>query len=148
MKIYIGQIYPEQGVNYPFSAYFQRWLAQEITKRVQPSEQFLSVYGDNYDLIFRLSAKSRIEVPEIKGPTNFKRSKNVEYTVFLPCGHESQNRTDCYHAMSLLMDCIVDVLKRYCIDTTKIVNDHILLLVEMDVDPAMILPQVNHSFQN
>src|SRR5947207_12558625 len=92
MKIFVGQIYIEPGASYPFSHQFQTWLGEELTNRVQPSQQFLRAYPDGFDLIFRVSAKSKINKPEIKGPTVFKRGKDVEFTVFLP--HDGREPSD------------------------------------------------------
>ena len=84
MSIYVSQIYPEAGVSYPFNHRFQKYLSDLVSAKVGTSKKFADLYGPEYDLIFRMSAKEGLAKPEIKGPTVFKRDKDVEYTVFLP----------------------------------------------------------------
>src|SRR5262249_28304632 len=84
MKVAFSQVYIEPGANFPFSVHFQRLLTTEVTALVQPSANFLETYGEVSELIFRVSAKHRLEDNEIKGPTVFKKEKDVEFTVFLP----------------------------------------------------------------
>jgi len=84
MKIAFSQVYIEVGANFPFSVHFQRLMTREITALVQPSPKFVEAFGDVSELIFRISAKHELEDNEIRGPTVFKKTKHVEFTVFLP----------------------------------------------------------------
>src|SRR5438128_660345 len=84
MKVHFGQIYIEPGVEFPFSHLFQRYLAKEVTALVVPSGKFIEKYGSDFELMFRISAKNGIQDNEIRGPTVFRKAKDVEYTVFLP----------------------------------------------------------------
>jgi hypothetical protein len=120
MRVHFGQIYIEPGITFPFSHHFQRRLAEEITALVKPSETFTKKFGADWELMFRISAKTQIDENEIRGPTIYKRDKNVEYTVFLPfdvIAHE-----DHVPQMALLF-----LLKGCC---------HVFR--ELGVDPAMI----------
>ena len=83
MKIYVAQIYIEVGSVYPFTHYFQRLISDELTKRISASSAFIQKYGEDFNLIFRMSAKSSLKEPEVQGPTVFKTDKDVEYTIFL-----------------------------------------------------------------
>jgi len=84
MKIFVGQIYIKVGVSFPFSLRFQRWLGDALSDRVEVSDQFSQKFGADFGLGLRISGKEDIDRPEIKGPTVFKRDKDVEYTIFLP----------------------------------------------------------------
>lgn len=104
MKIFVGQIYVQAGVIFPFSFLFQRWLGDALSKRVEASEQFIQSFGTEFELGLRISAKKEIDQPEIKGPTLFKQDKTVEFTIFLP-----YQETD-YHELataSLLLEQIL-----------------------------------------
>jgi hypothetical protein len=63
---------------------FQKYLSEEVTNRIVPSSTFLEKYGEDWDLIFRISAKQKIDNLQIRGPTKFKNDRDVEYTIFLP----------------------------------------------------------------
>ena len=84
MKVYFGQFYIQPDVTFPFSHRLQRRLAEEITGLVTPSAIFTREYGSDWELMFRISAKTQIDDNDIRGPTVYKRDRDVEYTIFLP----------------------------------------------------------------
>jgi hypothetical protein len=84
MIIRCSQIYIEPGVNFPFSHIAIKYIDEGISDLVVPSAKFIHKYGDDYRLIFNISAKHSLEENEIRGPTVFKRTKDVEYSIFLP----------------------------------------------------------------
>ncbi len=84
MKVFFRQTYIETGATFPFSVHFQRRMTEVVTSLVVPSAKFLSKYGDDYDLIFNVSAKRGLQENEIRGPGIYRRTKDVEYSVFLP----------------------------------------------------------------
>src|SRR5438132_14279232 len=84
MKVWFGQIYIGPGVSFPFSHHFQRRLSHEVTALVEPSEKFIKKFGREFELMFRISAKQKLKRNEIRGPTVFNKTRDVEYTIFLP----------------------------------------------------------------
>ena len=84
MNISVGQIYIEPGVNFPFSHLMQVWLGQQLSALASPTADFVNAYGIDFSLVIRISARKSLKANEIKGPTVFKRTKDVEYTIFLP----------------------------------------------------------------
>ena len=84
MKVSVGQIYIQAGVDFPFSFDMQSWISKELSALASPGPAFLKSYGKGFELIIRLSAKTELGENEIKGPTVFKKDKDVEYTLFLP----------------------------------------------------------------
>ncbi len=138
MKIFVGQIYVQPGVTFPFSHYFQKWLGQEMSKLVKPSDSFLKTYSDEYDLIIRLSAKSEIPRPEVVGPTVFKRDKDVEYTIFLPhSGKQFHLKADLGESLKLLMDSVATVLRVLRLDASQFEEKSPALIDQILSDPAM-----------
>jgi hypothetical protein len=84
MKVFIGQIYVEPGVSFPFSHQMQRWMHERLSVLVSPTDEFTARYGSGFELMVRISAKSGRREVEIVGPTVFKKENEVEYTLFLP----------------------------------------------------------------
>jgi len=84
MKVWFGQVYIEPGVNFPFSHHFQRRLSQEVTALTKPSREFIKKHGEDFELMFNVSAKQALQDNEIRGPAVFRKTKDLEYTVFLP----------------------------------------------------------------
>src|SRR5262252_8362153 len=84
MKVHFGQIYVEPGITFPFSLHFQRRLSDEVSALLAPSAKFIQQYGENWELMFRISAKRTIHDCEIRGPSVFKKDKDLEFTIFLP----------------------------------------------------------------
>lgn len=127
MKIFVGQIYIKAGVVFPFSLRFQRWLGDALSERVEASEKFRNAFGTDFGLGFRISAKEGIDQPEIKGPTVFKRDKNVEFTIFLP--HQPND----YHnltAASLLLE--------------QVLQSAVLILQQLGLNTATVLGDMHH----
>ncbi|MHA3770734.1 hypothetical protein ACXR0O_04250 [Verrucomicrobiota bacterium sgz303538] len=139
MKIYAGQLYITPGVSFPFSLQFQRWLGDELLKRVEPSEGFRKLYAENFDLGFVISAKSDIDQPEIKGPTVFKREKDVEYTIFLP--YENRNYYDVSALLDvfrLLLQSIIRIMEGLRIDAAKVRESAPFLYTEFLAKPELM----------
>jgi len=84
MKVSVGQIYVQAGVNFPFSHMMQRWLGEELTLLIDSYSEFAEKFGPDFNMMIRISADSKISDNVIKGPTIFKKNRSVEYTVFLP----------------------------------------------------------------
>ena len=137
MNIYISQIYIQPGVSYPFSYRFQKFMSEAVTERVSPSEKFVTRYGEDFDLIFRMSAKSEIAETEIKGPTVFKRDKDVEYSIFIPFrGNESDPKT-LHDVVITLLNGIVSVLNGLGFDTTTLLDESEALANHIIEDESM-----------
>ena len=127
MKIFVGQIYIEVGVTFPFSLRFQRWLGDALSERVETSGQFCARFGANFGLGLRISAKADIEQTEIRGPTVFKRDKDVEYTVFLPY------KPNDYHDPGLASLVLLQILQ----STVRV-------LQELDLNPQKVVGDMNY----
>jgi hypothetical protein len=137
MKIHFSQIYIRPGVTFPFSHLLQLYLSNEITDRVEPSSKFLAKYGDDYDVIFRISAKKELVNNELKGPTVFEKDRHVEYTVFLPFDviHRAPdiNRS----AIEFLLNGVVSVFASLEIIADKLLKDRVQLIERVLSDPGM-----------
>ncbi len=144
MKVYFGQIYIEPGVTLPLTRFFQHRLSEEITALVSPSSKFLRDYGSDFKLIIRISAKKTIEDNEARGPTVFKRTKDVEYTIFLP--FEVINRIPDVMTVALryLFKGICAVFESLEIDPTKVIEKQESLIEAICSDPTMFHPVQRH----
>lgn len=139
MNIYVSQIYIEVGVNYPFSHLFQIHLGKELTKRITPSDAFVNLYGEDFDLIFRMSAKADLKQPEIKEPTVFKKDKDVEISIFLTFDKPESKGPDLYRrVLSQFIDQVVIVLMRLEIDAVQLIHDSDKIVEIIVTDPKMI----------
>lgn len=124
MRIYFGQIYIEPGVWYPFTQEFQEYLSGLATQDTTGTERFCGKYGDDFDIVFNISAKAALRVAEIKGPAVFKRDKTVEYSVFLP--YDKQAPVDAVllvDVVRVLLASVNTVLSNLGMTTNRIAND-------------------------
>lgn len=137
MKVYFSQVYIEPGVRFPFSHHFQRRLSQEVTSLIEPSQEFLSKYGDDYKLVFNVSTKKSITENEIKGPTVFRRTKSVEYTVFLPFDVISRSSDNPRAALGYLLDGASWVLESLKMSTSQIASQRDNIIVDICADRSM-----------
>ncbi|GIW81417.1 MAG: hypothetical protein KatS3mg105_3224 [Gemmatales bacterium] len=129
---------PEAGVNFPFTHRFQQFISKEITQRSRATGKFVSKYGEDFDLIFNMSAMSSIKKVEIKGPTVFKRDKDVEYTIFLPWHSNEHDSNSLRTVVHLLISGIIHVFGEWGIDSTTLSDDADALVERVINDPSMI----------
>ncbi len=120
MKVYFGQIYVEPGIVFPFSHLFQRRLSREVTSRVKPSMTFVEKYGIDWELMFRISAKTQIDEMEIRGPSVYKADKDVEYVLFLPFDVIARSECVPKSALRFLFNGFCDVLRQLDVDTADV----------------------------
>jgi len=127
MKVFVGQIYIQPGINFPFSHEFQMRMGEELTKLVKPSNSFLKSYSDDFDVIFRLSAKAEITETEIKGPTVFKKDNDIEFTIFLPY-EAGRIKVDFKQTIRKFLNGVAVALKSLAIDETKVMGNSLELV--------------------
>lgn len=114
MKVYVAQIYIEPAISFPFTHHFQKYISQRLTDLIQPSPSFIAKFGEDFDLIFRMSAKAALVEPEIQGPTVCKRDKDVEYTIFLPFGKPAvvdgpSSEASLFHLLTAIISVLLDL---------------------------------------
>jgi len=124
MRVFVGQIYIQAGVNYPFSHEFQKWVGDELSNLVEPSDAFLEKYSEDFDLMFRLSAKTELNEIEIKGPTIFKKDKDIEFTIFLPYQRIPIEEKDSFkQPIKLFLEGVALALELVRIDSSMVRSD-------------------------
>ena len=150
----MNQIYIQPGVSFPFSCHFQRRLSEEITALVVPSAAFIKKYGADFNLIFRVSAKKDIQDNEIRGPTLFKKDKDVEYTVFLPFDVITCHPEVSKSALVFLLQGVCSVFELLEIETTSLAEIKASLVEKICSDPTMLkqppmdYPQLLESYRD
>lgn len=139
MRIFIGQIYIKPGIEFPFSLYFQSWLGNALSKRIEASEQFNKAFGIEFGLGLRISAKQGIDRPEIKGPTVFKRDKDVEFTIFLPYQpNDYHDRTVAVLLLEQVLQSAVLILQQLGLDAANVLGDMRQLRTEFLNTPGLL----------
>jgi hypothetical protein len=138
MQVSFTQVYIEGGVNFPFSHLFQRRLSEALTALVEPSAMFLKKYGEDFELIFYMSAKRGLFENEIRGPTVFKKAKDVEYKVFLPFDLIMRYDDAPRHAVMFLLKGVCEVLERLEIDKTRLIGQQESIIEGICSDPTML----------
>jgi hypothetical protein len=141
VTVAVSQIYAQVGVSFPFSWHFQRLLTDKLTEVLRPSPKFSHRYGDDFTIIFRISAKAEIADIEIRGPTVYKKAKDVEYSIFLPykiISQEGGKEARYNRALEYLFMGMVKVLQSLEINTTALENAIPLLVKEVFVNPLML----------
>jgi hypothetical protein len=139
MKISIGQIYIRPGVSFPFSHHMQRWLGEELSRIVNETDVFQKAYGVGFELMVRVSADVGSVSNRIKGPTIFKKTKDVEYTVFLPFDAivASASGSRCA-AVEFLVEGIRSVLQRSGLDVTGLDQKKASIVEYICSEPTML----------
>lgn len=138
MKVWFGQIYSEPGVAFPFSHHCQKRLSREVSSLVNPSAKFIDLYGKNFEIMFRVSAKLSITDNEIIGPAVFKKTKDVEYSVFLPFNQIIRHIDAPRIALKFLLKGVSDIFDSLNIDNAKLVQNQDSIIEGICSDPKML----------
>ena len=138
MKVWFGQVYIEGGVDFPFSHLFQRHLSAEVTALVEPSAKFIEQYGVDFELMFNVSAKRRLPDNGIRGPTVFKKTKDVEYTVFLPFDVIIPHADAPRRALRFLLKGVGDVFDKLEIDKIRLLEQQDAIIEGICADATML----------
>lgn len=137
MKVFFRQIYIEEGVQFSFSIDFQGHISKVITALLKPSEKFIKKYGEDFDLVFNVSAKRGLLENEIRGPAVFKKTKDVEYTIFLPFDVITRKSEVAQSALEYLLAGAICVFEKLEFDTANVLERQGALIEEICSDPAM-----------
>ncbi|MCY2962047.1 MAG: hypothetical protein NT069_00065 [Planctomycetota bacterium] len=138
MKVFVAQFYVEPGVEYLFSHHCQRLLSAEISKRVIPSDEFCGKYGEDYSVIFRMSAKSGIPESVVRGPNVFRRDKEVEFTIFLTFDkNDSNGPTDYRKVLREFLRQVATVFDRLKIESHQLSEESVQIIEMVVNDPEM-----------
>lgn len=138
MKISVGQIYIKPGVSFPFSHRMQIWLAGELSSAANDSAEFMKKYGTDFNLVVRISADTQISAPQIKGPTIFKRDRDVEFTVFLPFDTIASAADGCRAALEHLVTGIRSVFQQAGIDPGTLDEKRAFIIEHICAEPTML----------
>jgi len=137
MKIYFGQIYIQVGISFPFNHLFQNFLGTKISELIKPSQKFITLYSDDYSFGIRISAKKELAINEIKGPTVYKKDKEVEFTIFLPYTPIMQKIEPNRSALEHLFDGVYVVLGKYEIDISYLKKEQDKVIDKILSSPEM-----------
>ncbi|WPB77201.1 hypothetical protein KYC5002_50510 [Archangium violaceum] len=138
MRVSIGQIYTKPGVSFPFSHQMQRWLGEELSSATNAAADFKKKYGTGFNLVARVSADTQISDNQIKGPTIFKRDKDVEFTVFLPFDVIVSSAGGCRISVDYLLGGIRSVFQQAGIDLERLDEKKAFILEHICSDPTML----------
>lgn len=138
MKVSIGQIYVKPGINFPFTHLMQLWLGEELSSIITSTPEFSKKFSPNYDLTIRISADDQIIENKIKGPTIYKKDKDVEYTVFLPYKIITVSPEGCRLAVEFLVDGIITVLHNAGLDTEVLNAKKEIIVIHICSEPSML----------
>jgi hypothetical protein len=138
MKVAVAQIYIEPGASFPFSYLMQRWLSQELSSLATPTNAFLKRNGEGFMLTVYISAKTKAESNEIRGPSVAKKSKIVEYTLFLPYDVIDRSEDRCRAAMTHIVTGIQSIFQLAEIEAEGLEARRAAILDHVCADPTML----------
>ena len=138
MIVYVSQIYGKPGVSFPFSHLMQGWMTDELSALAKHSTDFASKYGADFNLGVNLSADKNITDNQIKGPAIFKKTKDVEYTLFLPYDVIIQAEGGCRTALGYLLDGIRRIFVLAGVDPTMLDERRDSIITHICSDPTML----------
>ena len=166
MQVFITMFPVEKGAEFPFSIVFQQYIFEQFTSLVAPSPWFSAKYGDDWRIIFRISAnwspdeedtakgvklsegakvklaryRSFTSEPlrvEVRGPTVFKKDKDVEYSIFLPFRRVIESENPPITALNYIFTGVYSVLEKMEIDTSRLRAEQERIVKHVCSEPKM-----------
>lgn len=143
MKFSLSQVYVEPGVNLPFSHRFSSWMDFKLEQNFTPDQAHLPLpkelstatvdmrsrvdsptrktkyffrgsTAESIRLIsINLSCQKAINGPLVLGPKVYKKTKEHEYTIFLPFEKVVGSEDPTYTSLSLLLESIAHIMCNY-----------------------------------
>jgi hypothetical protein len=138
MRVSIGQIYIVPGATFPFSHHMQLWLGEKLSSACNEPGEFQKRHGADFELMVRVSAKKGTSENEIKGPTVFRKTRDVEYTLFLPFDTIAGSAGGCFVAAEFLLDGLLSVFQRAGLGTSKLNEQKSSLVAHICSEPSML----------
>ena len=137
MKIAFSQLYVEPGASFkrldgPLLGAMRAAL-DGLGKNIdQLSSKFA---GEDFELVFVLSARSDLDSLEIKGPNIRRKAQAVEFSLFLPWQKATDFKEEIEYVLPKISEGIVSVLTRYEVDASGVDAAIRNVLREARVDP-------------
>jgi len=132
-------MYTEEGVNFPFSHHMQAFWRERLSALAMPSAQFVKAYGADFTLGIRLNARKEIAESEIRGPTVFRRTKDVEYALFLPYDVVMSAEDKCRAAVCLIVSGIQRIADLAQVELVGFESEKDSLIKQTCCNPLMLL---------
>jgi hypothetical protein len=109
-----------------------------VTALVKPSPKFIKKYGREFELMFNVSAKRGIRENEIRGPSVFRKTKDVEYTIFLPFDVIMRDAEAPKSALRFLLEGVCTVFDLLEISKSRLLERQDELINGICSDPTML----------
>jgi hypothetical protein len=138
VKVSVTQIYIEPGVWFPFSHHMQRFLREQLSTLSGEASEFCKKYGNNFALTINISAKQQIASSQIKGPSVFRKTRDVEYTLFLPFDAIMTPLGGCRAAAEFLLDGVRTIFQKVGIEIAPLDEKRASIIEHLCSDPTML----------
>ncbi len=122
-----------------FSYTFEKWLAAQLNKRVQPSDSFAKKYGRDWLLIFVIDPNESVPEEKIWKPEILRQRKELEWTVTAPFPDFGPLEPSFYsRPVRLIIKKVATMLGQFGIDSSKILQDLPTLMKHFEAEPKMV----------
>jgi hypothetical protein len=101
-------------------------------------------YGSDFTICFYVSAKHKLADNEVRGPTVFRKTKDVEYTIFLPFAVIMKQSDPRRAALAYLFRGVYEVFKKLDIDSAKVSEKEEVMIRRICSDPEMFESQEDY----
>ncbi len=137
MRVYFGQIYVKAGVEFPFTHLMQRYLSDRVSALVSASDSFVERFGADWSLTVRLSADDEITDNKVLGPTRFPKTRDVEFSLFLPYSIIVAQDDVLRNALQRIVLGTIEILGRAAVDPARVVQAREAIVSEILSRPEM-----------
>jgi adenine-specific DNA methylase len=138
MKVWITQFYLNAATSFPFTHTMQIFMAGELSAVAEKCEAFQARYGEAFELTVYINSEADLLENRILGPTVFKKTKDVEYTLTLPFDVIAKAPDGCRGAMEFLVAGVRAVFQKAGIDPAKLDERTSFIIDRVCSDSSML----------
>ncbi|WP_083214539.1 MULTISPECIES: hypothetical protein [Burkholderia cepacia complex] len=123
MKISFGQIYPEVGASFDFTNTVLAELNDGINSLKGSFSHYAKLFsGDDFSVVFIISATKKSDALSVKGPTTLAKKKRVEFVLHIPYKQFESFSDQMDYALNFIGCGIKSTFDKYNSDSSGVVE--------------------------
>lgn len=116
----------------------QRWMAEQLSALSSEFSQAQTKYGSDFELMVRLGADTEMTQNAIKGPSVFRKTKDIEYFLDLPFDVIARSSEGRRMAAEFLLDGIRTIFEKAGIEVASLDEKRASIIDHLCSDPTML----------
>jgi hypothetical protein len=136
MKITFSQIYSEPGASFDLPGPLLKAVREGLDDLGRNIDQLSAkVDREDFELVLIISASSKLDALEIKGPNIRRKTREIEFSLFVPWQETKSFEEKIDYILPKIGEGVIGVFKRYGVDITGVDNAIQMVLKQAKASP-------------